>query len=100
MGYSDSPSLFVLYTQKIFSREVFKECWDKLSEEDRVILGSVFSFKYIVISYIDDLWMFSDPNKGLKGHLPVIKLTFMTLERAGVLLGPKKCTFYTQYFKA
>ena len=64
-----------------------------------MILNTVSSFDDVIISYMDDLWIFSDPINGLKGHLPVIRLTFMALKRAGVLLGPKKCTFYTQDFK-
>ena len=99
MGYSDAPHLFVLFMQKVFSKEAFEECWNKLSDEDKTILKNVSSFEDVIISYMDDLWIFLDLINGLKGHLPVIRLTFMALQRAGVLLGPKKCTFYTQDFK-
>ena len=99
MGYSDAPRLFVLFMQKIFSKEAFEECWNELSEDDKNILSAISSFDDIIISYMDDLWIFSDPKDDLRGHLPVIRLTFAALRRAGVLLGPKKCTFYTQEFK-
>ena len=99
MGYNDAPRQFVIFMQKIFSQSAFEECWKTLNEQEQGLLVHTKNFADLIISYMDDLWMFSDPKQGLKGHLPVIKMTLTALRLAGVLLGPKKCTFFTYDFK-
>ena len=98
-GFVNSPKIFVDFMKLIFSQSQFDTSWALLSENEQKILSYAKSYDDILISYMDDLWCFSQPEQGLEAHIPVIKMTLMALTRAKIKLGPKKCTFFTQDFK-
>ena len=98
-GYSEAPRIFCNFVKRIFNEDEFKTSWDLLSPEEQVIIAHIRSFADCIEVYMDDLWAYSNPADGLDGHLPIIKMVLSALKRAGVRLGPKKCTFATYKVK-
>ena len=98
-GYIYSPTIFIKFMQKIFSKEQFDLSKRILSENELKVIKDMTSFDSICVNFMDDLWIYSPMELGFDGHLICIKLVFSALARAKVKLGPKKCVFYTFDFK-
>ena len=98
-GYSEAPRLFCNFVKRIFNSDEFQISYDLLTNKEQLEISHVKSFGDCLETFMDDIWCYSDPAKGLEGHLPIIKMVMSALQRAGVRLGPKKCTFATYKVK-
>ena len=98
-GYSEAPRIFCNFVKRIFNSDEFQISYDLLTNKEQLEISHVKSFGDCLETFMDDIWCYSDPAKGLEGHLPIIKMVMSALQRAGVRLGPKKCTFATYKVK-